>query len=296
MVALPSQIRVKSVLAATDFSATSQKAVGHALAIAQHYGAKFCLAHVVSSPVTTVERSDAINAATDTARSRASQLENQLLASGALKGLRYEVLVRHGDVWDELDKLIRQKEVDLLVIGTRGRRGIRKLLLGSVAEQIFHRAACPVLTVGPGCYQESRVGNIVPNTIYLFPTDFDEASLSALPHAVSYANQVRAKLALLHVVRSHPAPGSFLRTAIPEQLKELTLGTTMKVQPEFIAEFGPVGPVSSKILQTAGKLRADLIFMGLRRFTHPDVASHRPWTTAYDVVCGAECPVVTIRV
>lgn len=295
VVASAAEIRLKSVLVPTDFSATSQKALRHAVAIARHYGAKVYLAHVVSSLTTTVAGRGAMNVAVEAARRDARQLENQLLESGALKGLRYEVIVRQGDVWGELDKLIGQEEVDLLVIGTRGRRGVRKLLLGSVAERIFHRAACPVLTVGPSAYQESRVDTVLPDTTYLFPTDFDEASLCALPHAISFANHVPAKLVLLHVVRTRRVPDSFLSTATLRQLQELTLGIRLKVGPEFVVEFGPAGPVSEKILQTAAKLKVDLIIMGSRRFTYPTAASHRPWATAYEVVCGAECPVVTIR-
>ena len=288
-------IRLKSVLVPTDFSATSQKALRHALAIARHYGAKIYLAHVVSFLTIGVAGPGAMKTATEAARRDARQLENQLLECGALKGLRYEVIVRQGEVWGELDKVIRQEEVDLVVIGTRGRRGVRKLFLGSVAEQIFHRADCPVLTVGPSSYQESRVDDIHPNPTYLFLTDFDEASLCALPHAISFANHVPAKLVLLHVVRTRRVPDSFLSTATLQQLQELTLGIRMKVRPEFVVEFGPAGPVSEKILQTAAKLKVDLIIMGSRRLTYPTAASHRPWTTAYEVVCGAGCPVVTIR-
>lgn len=137
-------IRLKSVLVPTDFSATSQKALRHALAIARHYGAKIYLAHVVSSLTISVAGPDATKAAAEAAARDARRLENELLECGALKGLRYEVIVRQGDVWGELDQVIRQEEVDLVVIGTRGRRGVRKLFLGSVAEQIFHRADCPV--------------------------------------------------------------------------------------------------------------------------------------------------------
>jgi len=290
------EIRLKSVLVPTDFSATSQKALRHAVAIARHYGAKVCLAHVVSSLTISVAGRGALKTAIEAARRDARQLENELLERGALKDLRYEVIVRQGDVWEELDKLIRQEEVDLLVLGTRGRRGVRKLLLGSVAEQIYHCATCPVLTVGPSAYQESRVDNVLPHPTYLFPTDFDEASLCALPLAISFANHVPAKLALLHVVRTRRVADSFLSTATLQQLQELTLGIGLKVQPEFVAEFGPAGPVSEKILQTAAKLKVDLIIMGSRRFTHPTAASHRPWATAYEVVCGAGCPVVTIRI
>jgi nucleotide-binding universal stress UspA family protein len=293
VVASAAGIRLKSVLAPTDFSATSQKALRHAVAIAEHYGAKIYVAHVVTSLAIAMAGPAARKTATE-AEWR-DQLENQLLECGAPKGLRYELVVRQGEVWEELDNVIRQKEVDLVVIGARGRRGLRKLFLGSVAEQIFRRADCPVVTVGPSSYQESRVDSVQPNPTYLFPTDFDQASLSALPHAISFANQVPGKLVLFHVVRTRRVAHSFLSTVTVQQLQELIQGIPMKIKPEFVVEFGPTGPVSEKILQAAAKLKVDLIIMGSRRFTHANAASHRPWATAYEVVCGAGCPVVTIR-
>lgn len=286
-------LRVKSVLAATDFSATSQKAVRHALAIARHYGAKVHLLHVVSSLGFTLAGPEAINAATEAACRDGRHLESQLLESGALEGLSHEIAVHAGhDVWRELNKVIRDKEVDLVVTGTRGRRGVSKVLLGSVAEQIFRRADCPVLTVGPSSYQDSRVDKV---QTCLFPTDFSEASLRSLPFAISYANRVPAKLVLLHVVRTPSGPNSLLSTAVLRQLEEMSLTAPLEIRPETLIEFCPVGPISEKILQVAAKLKAELIIMGLRRFKHAAPASHLPWATAYEIVCGAGCAVLTVR-
>ncbi|MBV9086109.1 MAG: universal stress protein [Acidobacteriaceae bacterium] len=188
MPAVAEGVRVKSVLVATDLSATSEKAIRHAIGIARHYDAKLYLVHVVSSVGFTLAGPNATNAATEAASRDGHSLESQLLESGALKGLRYEITVRPGgDVWRVLNKVIRQEDVDLVVTGTHGRRGVSKVLLGSVAEQIFRRADCPVLTVGPSSYEESQVDGI---RTCLFPTDFSEASLGSLPFAISYANQV----------------------------------------------------------------------------------------------------------
>jgi nucleotide-binding universal stress UspA family protein len=194
-----------------------------------------------------------------------------------------------------LNQIIRQEKVDLIVSGTHGRRGLRKVILGSVAEQIFRYADCMVFTVGPGSYKESRVDDILPNRTFLFATDFSEASQPALPYAISYANQFGAKLVLLHVVPTTRNPKSLLHMASLQRLEELTLKSTLNVRPEFVVEFCPAGPISEKILDIADKLKVDLIIMGLRRSTYVEAASHVPWATAYEVVCGAGCPVVTVR-
>jgi len=286
---------LKSVLVATDFSETSQKPLRHALAIARHYGAKLYLAHVVSSLGFTLVGADALNAATEAAKRDAHHLETRLVESGALAGLHYEFIIGQGAVWEVLNQIVRREQVDLIVNGTHGRRGLRKVVLGSVAEQIFRYADCMVFTVGPGSYHESRVDDSLPNRTFLFPTDFGEPSLHALPYAISYANQFGAKLLLLHVVHTTAKPKSYLYRASLQRLEELTLNSTLKVTPEFVVEYCSAGPISEKILETAENLKVDLIIMGLRRSTYVEATSHALWATAYDVVCGAECPVVTTR-
>src|ERR1700674_6046926 len=65
-----------------------------------------------------------------------------------LKGVEHQVVIGEGNIWEVISKLVKQKEIDLIVLGTRGRTGLGKALLGSVAEQILRQAPCPVLTVG----------------------------------------------------------------------------------------------------------------------------------------------------
>ena len=66
----------------------------------------------------------------------------------------------------------------------------------------------------------------------------------------------------------------------------------LALEPQFIVKFGAP---SKKILQVADPLKADLIIMGLNRSTHIDTVSHMPWATAYEVVCSATCPVLSVR-
>src|SRR5208337_1568517 len=122
LVAATGDIELKSVLIATDFSEASDKALRHALAITRHYGAKLYLAHVVSSLGFTLVGPDAVNLATEIVSRDARELENRLVQSGALTGLSHEVIVRQGNVWDELDKVIEQEQIELVVIGTHARR------------------------------------------------------------------------------------------------------------------------------------------------------------------------------
>ena len=225
--------------------------------------------HVVSSLSFTLVGPDAVIAATDAVCRDARQLEDQLVKSGALAGLRHEIIVRQGNVWEELEKVVRQEQVDLVVIGTHARRGLGKLLLGSVAEHIFRHSECLVLTVGPGSLQDSPVDGARAVRPFLFATDFGGPSLPALPYAISSANHFGTKLVLLHVVPAVPMPEGWNRPAAEDvmqarenarmgslrRLEELTSqNAKLIVNPEFLVEFGSP---SEKILQAANTLKAD---------------------------------------
>ena len=177
-------IRLKSVLLATDFSEASQRPLGHALAIARHYGAKFYLAHVVSSHGYTIVGPQALELVSEAVTRDLQQMERELVAEGSLAGMDHEFLVRQGIVPEELQSIIAQKQIDLVVLGTHGRQGFGKLILGSVAEQIFRNADWFVMTVGPLSYHDARVENHHVDRSFLFATDFGEASLCALPSAI----------------------------------------------------------------------------------------------------------------
>jgi nucleotide-binding universal stress UspA family protein len=294
-------------MVATDFSEASEKPLRRALAIARHYQAKFYLAHVVSSLGFKLAGPGAASLAADAVRREARQWEDGLVRRGVLAGLRHEVIVREGDVWAELEQILTQEHVDLLVVGTQGRRGLGKLLLGSVAEQIFRHADCLVLTVGPGSSPDSPVETARPLRPILFATDFKEGSLHALRYAISFANHFGTKLVLLHVLPAVPTVEGSHRPAADavmnlqqharaDRLRRLealaSQHATLAVPAEFLVEFGSP---SETILEVANRFAVDAIVMGLRRTTRIGAASHLPWAVAYEVVCAASCPVLTVR-
>ena len=142
-VAQPAEVHLKSVLMATDFSPASTTPLRHAIAIAQRFGARFCVAHIVSSLGLTMAGPDAISAAEDATRRDALQAEREVAATGALAGIEHKVVVSHGMVWQELEKIIRSEKADLVVLGTHAHHGLGKVVLGSVAEQIFQARSLP---------------------------------------------------------------------------------------------------------------------------------------------------------
>jgi nucleotide-binding universal stress UspA family protein len=300
-------LRLKSVLLATDLSPASVKPLHHALAIARHYGARLYIAHVVSAAPYLMAGPEALELGCQGACRDVQQLQSDLRRDGSLDGLDHEFIVQRGCVWDELQTIILQKQIGLVVVGTHGRRGLEKLILGSVAEEIFRGVDCPVLTVGPHCYREAGVEFPAETRSYLFATDFSEASLGALPHAISFASRMKATLILLHVVTAGSIPQlagwdsaseiilmrENARMTCMRRLEQLVpCDDEMPIETEFVVQFGIP---SEKILQVALDKKVDLIILGLRRSSLAGTISHRPWATAYEVVSGAGCPVLTVR-
>ncbi len=296
-------LKPRSILIATDFSEASEKALRYSLALARFYGSKLCLAHVVSSLGLAMAGPSAIAACEEAVLREATDLEDSLIQTGALTGIQHKFIVRRGELWPELREIIRQESADLLVVGTHGRHNIAKLFFGSIAEQIFRQSDCPVLTFGP--HTDGRLWFETSSThrTFLFATDFGHASLHGLPQAIAAANQFGAKLAFLSIIPAAPSSTDEAltdwqedaRMRIQQRLAELADNAGLDLRPELYAEFEPGRPVSEKILETADKLRADLIIMGLHDSAHTGIISHLDLATTYDVLCQAGSPVLTVN-
>jgi len=299
-------VQVRSVLVATDFSSASDKAISHAISIARHYRAKLCLMHVVSSVALNMAGPEAVAHATSLAFQDLTSVERQLVCGGVLRDIEHGIMVREGDIWTELKEVIRNDGVDLLVIGTHGRTGLKKLVLGSVAEQIFRQAHCRVLTVSPCSPPDASLTTDTISRPLLFATDLSSASLRALPDAISLANQRGARLVVIHILSPVPQvvdnrwytaadvmqmQAEALANA-RQRLNDLLANTRLETDLECIVEFGQP---AERIVATAKRINSEIIVMGLSYREHIGTISHLPWFTAYDVVCGAECPVLTVR-
>jgi len=277
-------LKLDNVLVATDFSSSSKMTVLYATSIARRYASKLFVTHVVGS------QSEA--ALMDGWRAGQAEMTDQLIAH-RLDGIRYELLVRSGDIWTVLSRLIIEQGIDLVVVGTRGRTGVRKFVLGSVAQSIFRQAPCPVLTVGPTIAdQDPEMGS----ERILTATGFAPHSLWAVRCALRLAQDLHSSLGLLHVVTDpSEVSGDARDRTRDERLARLRTLISSDVHlpsaPVFFVEFGSV---PEKILQTAALWKANLIVLGLR---HVEEGSRgeTTWAKAYDIVCKASCPVLTVR-
>jgi len=280
-------VRFKNVLLATDFSPASENALLRALGLARRWKARLFVAHVVN-PSTLFGQDAVQRAVNDAWREAHTEMTDQLIA-GRLEGVENHVVVRLGDIWEELQKVMAEFHVDLLVTGTRGRSGVLKMLLGSTAEKAFRFSPVPVLTVGP----RARAGGEHGPQRILYSTGFAPQSLYAGVYALSLAEQNQARVAMLHVVREMPARKSHqkLVSEAKQKLQELSRNVRLAAPPEFFVEFGVT---SECILKVAGQWKPELIVLGIRR-QHAPTEKRTTWATAYSVVSNATCPVLTVK-
>jgi nucleotide-binding universal stress UspA family protein len=286
------KVKISNILSLTDFSKDSERALGYALALARAYDARIYLTHVITPDPFAYAEPGYAEITYEKVKQAAEQGIADILISGKLRGLAHEVLLEEGNLWPEVRQLIRKHEIDLVVAGTHGRGEMKKVLLGSVAEEIFRQANCPVLTVGPailGAPKEIEFKNI------LFATNYGKAADRALSYALSLAQEHAAKLTLLHVIEdaaAHTDEGLHRQQEhFIELLKEMVPeGPENWCKPEFRATFGAA---TEEILNMAHETKADLIVMGAK--TSTSFAGHAPLTVAYTVAAHAPCPVLTVR-
>lgn len=293
-VTAPTRVKLQNILFATDFSPSADSALSYTVTLARRYDAE-----VLS--VNVVPHAPFVEAAQpDPARTKllAEQRMTDLARSESFRAIRHKELIDEGEVPEVLSKLVREYSIDLIVISTGGRKGPAKLLLGSVAEEVFRNAECPVLTVGPHAARwesDGHLGHI------LYATDFGAESIHGLPYAVSLAEENRARLTLLHVAPepgvalTEPEPGTLpvfdrqeaeastqsqLRALVPE-------ANTLWHEPEFKVEFGSPAETIVKMAETA-----DMIVLGVKRPT--PLTKHLGAGVAYRVACDARCPVLSV--
>ncbi|MGA8614112.1 MAG: universal stress protein, partial [Xanthobacteraceae bacterium] len=286
-------ISLEHILYATDFSPAAEAALPYVKGLSQQYGAAVHAVHVRAPfyPIVGPEGLPQImEAAEEQAKLEAKQL-NEIFA-----GFPHSVSVVQGDVWPTISDVVRHENIDMIVIGTRGRSGIARAVLGSVAEEVFRQASCPVLTVGPHISQNAERRLKMKEILYA--TDFSPESLSALPYAVSFAQEHEARLTILHVI-GQPKVGELVHA---ENYVESTLRRLRELVPvEAKSWCEPStrvekGPAAEKILEVAIALGADLIVLGIRGAAgNMGATTHLSRPTAHRVVTQAECPVLTVR-
>jgi nucleotide-binding universal stress UspA family protein len=299
----------RHILVATDFSEPSRRALCDAVALAVENQAQLSVIHVLQPDrkYGALENPPELDLERIAAERRIKALVNEFGPEQKVDA----ILVKHGPVAEQVASVIEERAIDLLVIGTRGRGGLQKLALGSVAEELLRVAPCPVMTIGPKADIAPTVNGPGFHRI-LVATDFGKGSSKALPLALALARAQQAKLILLHMIPPVPVASASLsayapagaaadefgewaetsRTRCLRQLREcLPAETGLEQELEYV-----VGTdfLAEGILTASAKFKVDLIVMGANRTGSPKAAAHMPWSAVHEVVRNATCPVLTV--
>lgn len=203
-------LTIGHILIPTDLSEESRRPFPRAASLAERYDADL---HILNVPQTASQGNDGFPIPADRF--------DEWLSTAGQTGARVNldsVPIRQHQVGalspqDGILECVRQENIDLVVMGTRGRQGVNRMLFGSVTEDVIRRAPCPVLTVQADSPARARH----PVRHVVVPVDFSEASTVALRHAKEIALTHGAELDLLHVVeeRVHPSAYGPKPTGVP---------------------------------------------------------------------------------
>jgi nucleotide-binding universal stress UspA family protein len=155
-------VRLKHILYATDFSEASRAALPVVAAIARKYGSQISAAHVWAPLPYSMVTPEELSSLEGKEESDARDVLEKFVRIKEFEGLPVTPILKCGDAARELSRIVHQHHIDLAVLSTHGRTGFKRLLMGSVAEELFRNLPCPVLTVGPNISRRRKYCRPVP--------------------------------------------------------------------------------------------------------------------------------------
>lgn len=282
-------ISFKNILFLTDFSPASETAFTYALALGRHFAARVYPAHVVVPPLLTeAEAPVAVQLLQQAQEDRCAQLNNLFKGTG----VSYQALISPAPIESVVPKWTDEHGIDLIIVGTHGRRGVDRFFLGSTAEMIFRTAPCPVLTLGP--HVPLRFSNKLDIRRIVCALALAQETEPAVPYAMSFAQESNAELTFLNVIDN-----DIQTVPEPELLAEYSTTIMKSLVPSDAnlahkAEFMVVaGNPADEIVKYAEKERADLVVLGIAK--DKNFSTHFRRGVAYKVIGSSSCAVLTVR-
>ncbi|MGO9337297.1 MAG: universal stress protein [Terracidiphilus sp.] len=275
---------IRNIAVATDFCPWSERALQHALVLARHFGAVLHILHVVRRTEFSFVP-DLMVRLDELAERDFDDLIGRLNAAHSLVNIEHRCWNIDGDISGVFEDFVRDHRIDLMILGTRGRTGISKFLLGSIAQEIFHFVSCPVLTLGP--WSRGATRQLQLNKV-LFATDLSPESAAVIPYVLMPATTWRAEIDLLHICSS-------ANSQCQNRMEDLRRGMEVRASgeaPLVVRHHVLPGPPSPAVLNFAMQEKADLIVLGLDH--HRSLYGGPSVSHAYEIVRQARCPVLSV--
>jgi nucleotide-binding universal stress UspA family protein len=286
----PVEISLENLLFATDFSESAETAKLYLQALAERYRSRVRIMHVIdlSEAFSAPDAGLSIDVFRRSGEESLSRLKKELISDRIrVEAVLCEAMDPAGEILEAA-----HNGSSLLVIGTRGHKGLARLVLGSTAEQLIHQATCPILTIGPGVRPPQLPLNLQR---IVYATDFSLEAAKAGVFALSFAQDFGAHLYLCHVL---PEPAGIhqmndyeLNARFTGALQRLVPDVAREwCEPECVLEHGFA---ADGILLLAERVKADLIVLGTRKTSH--WFDNLKTGVAFQVISNSHCPVLTIR-
>jgi len=298
---MPETLNIKLILCPIDFSEFSESAYQHALSVAEHHRAKLVAQHIVEMwrhPSGDFAASAGVYEEYSQALRESSKKQLQeFVENHPHDEIQPELVVQTGVAADSILSFAQLQKADVIVMGTHGRRGFDRLMLGSVTDRVMRTAPCPVLVASKPPQGSVAVGkergHVHHLSRILFCADFSENSEGALKYAISATAEYDAELTLLHVVEGVPSQAETedAMAAAAERLDKLIPlegRKTLKIKTAV-----RIGKPHTQIIQLALETQIDLMTMGVRGRGALDVAVFG--STTYRVMQLGSCPVLAVH-
>ncbi|MBI2819100.1 MAG: universal stress protein [Acidobacteria bacterium] len=302
-------LRLRRVLCPVDLSEVSERALRLAARIASHYDARLFVQHTFPQIDGRETRrvGDSLPVEELPAELQFKELEvRQLVERAGADRCHLSLIMNDGAPRERILETISAKAIDLMVIGTQGRRGLQRLVQGSLTERVIHQASCPSLVInrrGALAAPHRKFDPLHLKTI-LVATDFSSNSMRLIIYALRWAWGPSSRVILLHSVETAPPALGKLSDLLPEygadveqRLREasgrmralIPFPNRLPYQIDFEVRDGDP---KEQILRVARENRADLIIMGARILANPAAV----WgSTIAGVLRHGRYPVLAVR-
>lgn len=300
------RLQIRNILCPVDFSEFAHRAFAYAIGFRRHFGARLLVQHTVEpSQYVFLEGvgPGVVKESPERQLSRSREAIRQMLISNRVDSSEVTVLLNQGDITARIMETVAKEPVDLVVMGTHGRKGFNRFMLGSVTEGVIHRAGCPVLVVSRPEREIAFGGVDLKLRTILLATDFSGHSERAATYAMKWACECESRVIVHHTVRETSSSMGGIVDLFPEYNPyfERQLAAAWRRIGQLIPEQAQkrcdiifdvhVGNPSEEILRVAKEREADLIITGAR-----DVNGSQPWgSVSSAVVRDGRFPVLVVR-
>lgn len=297
------RVQFKKIICATDFSDISNQTIPYGAALASEFGAKLYVCHIIDLSSVAIYgefQLDPVGLQSRIKKDAQDQLEEML----GDHPLNWEPLITVGQTADEICRLVEENDVDLVITATRGRSGIKRLILGSVTERLMRTLPCPLLVVqGPEKESPISLDKEIKLNKILVGCDFSIDSTLAFENALSLAQEFQSELHLVHVLETPTnqelaKPSKQMSGEIQDDLEDLLIKKLQDMVPEEARNWCvpqtilASGRPYEELVNYSESNEIDLIVLGIRG--HGLVKTLFLGSTTDRVVRHSPCPVLSV--